>query len=376
LPICGEPRKECRSLTASVSSVGYFKTADTTWVIYRKKGFRETVSGGTSETGYVSSSSATYFGGTEYDQNFSGNTGGGEECPSWAATESDVCESSGTLTITVTDDGVTQNTFTRNRSDVSGDVIPGSDPEEEYPPCTFKDIGVFTDMTVDPPDVTTTEDFNGAITTFYVSGDDVHSYTETWELGTNYADWVAATRAAVLADLVFPADAACVGTACGSSQTVDPEPEAPEPPGEFVKSDIGMSITKAERRYGVPEGFSTVEAPRTVYEIQFDVGSFQPAWLAWKALADAHEAWEAEDPETRGPEPEAPGTEPTRPVRLSQESWEWGGDMEDPWSTWFTNDPPEDGGVIMDVNMMVICSKSAKRGMKPTAVGPVHVFDE
>jgi hypothetical protein len=131
-----------------------------------------------------------------------------------------------------------------------------------------------------------------------------------------------------------------------------------------------------------PEPREPVE--RSVYELEWDEVFFPAEWGAW-ALAKnafdeataAHEAWEAEDPETRGDEPiipDDPGTEPTvGPSLVSSESWEYDGDE---FSGWFNLAAPEAPGEVRVVNMMVVCWHSNRLGMKPTSTGEICELEE
>lgn len=152
-----------------------------------------------------------------------------------------------------------------------------------------------------------------------------------------------------------------------------------------IANVVGHEYTETFVRYriGVPEGFSTTEAPRSTYEAQWDEVFFPAEWLDWKALKDAydqavaiHDEWEHADPETRGEEPDVPddpGAAPTpAPSLVASRSWNWGGSMESPWSGWFDLTPPEGGGDTRIVNMMVKCYKCARVGVKPTAIGEIH----
>lgn len=138
-------------------------------------------------------------------------------------------------------------------------------------------------------------------------------------------------------------------------------------------------IRRARYRFAVPEDYT-----RTRWEMQWDEVFFPKAWEDWLALKTAydaavaaHTAWEAEDPETRGPEPvipEEPADEPSpKPSLVNERSWNWAG--ED-WSEWYEMPAPDEAGETRVVNLMVICWRSSSIGQKPTAHGEVYVFPE
>lgn len=103
----------------------------------------------------------------------------------------------------------------------------------------------------------------------------------------------------------------------------------------------GGTLRKSRYRFGVPVGYSTVDSPRTYYEAQWDEVFFP----------------------TTGD-----------PVLIASRSWLWGGSMESPWSSWFDLALPTECGEVRVVNLLIKCYKSARLGVKPTAVGEVYVF--
>jgi hypothetical protein len=120
---------------------------------------------------------------------------------------------------------------------------------------------------------------------------------------------------------------------------------------------------------------------RTFFQIQWDEVQFPSAWDAWRALKDAfdiataaHEVWEAEDPETRGPEPEVPedpGDAPTPgPTVIASRSWSYAGG--DDFSPWYELEVMEVEGETRVVNVMTKCYQSARLGSLPTAHGEIY----
>jgi hypothetical protein len=120
---------------------------------------------------------------------------------------------------------------------------------------------------------------------------------------------------------------------------------------------------------------------RTFFQIQWDEVQFPAAWDAWRALKDAfdiataaHEAWEDEDPETRGPEPEVPedpGDAPTPgPTVIASRSWSYAG--ADDFSPWYELEVMEVEGETRVVNVMTKCYQSARLGSLPTAHGEIY----
>lgn len=111
--------------------------------------------------------------------------------------------------------------------------------------------------------------------------------------------------------------------------------------------------TVARYRFGVPENFSTPEAPRSVWEMQWDEMTATTEW------------WEWFDGGMVGAEP---GSAPV----LVEKDWTWGGDMEEPWSEWFILPLPEEPGECRVMNVLVTCYHSSRLGEKPTACGPSY----
>lgn len=155
----------------------------------------------------------------------------------------------------------------------------------------------------------------------YAGFDDAH---DAWEIA--HAEWVAA----------------------------DPEERGPEP------------IEPEERSY---------------YAAQWDEVFFPKKWEEWKALKDAfdaateaHEEWEAADPETRGPEPTIPpdpGEAPTpAPSLIASRSFTYTGGAE--FSDWFEIPIPEVEGETRVVNMMAKHYRSTRLGSLPTSSGEIY----
>jgi hypothetical protein len=156
-------------------------------------------------------------------------------------------------------------------------------------------------------------------------------------------------------DLLLAAEALVAGGAfvakldvTYASCPVDPEadPVVYEP---ALDCPLSCSAIEGRYRYGVPYGYE-----RTTWEMQWDEGFFPQAWLDWDSGGRI-------------------GSEPTRPTRLTARSWIYGG--TDEWSDWFDLPAPDEAGEIRRVNVMIKCWKSTRHGVKPTAFGPVFVFD-
>jgi hypothetical protein len=122
---------------------------------------------------------------------------------------------------------------------------------------------------------------------------------------------------------------------------------------------------------------------RSYYAAQWDEVFFPKEWEEWKVLKDAfdtateaHEEWEAADPETRGPEPEIPadpGAAPTpAPSLIASRSFTYTGGAE--FSEWFEIPIPEIEGETRIVNMMAKHYRSVRLGSLPTSSGEIYEF--
>ena len=165
----------------------------------------------------------------------------------------------------------------------------------------------------------------------------------------------------------------------------DPETRGEEPlKTTFDEAHAEWVIEKAAWDIADPEtrGPEPIEpTKRTFFEIQWDEVFFPAAWDAWKALKDdydlavaAHEAWEAADPETRGPEPtipEDPGAAPTpAPSLTASRSWSYAGGSD--FSAWHEIEIPTVVGETRIVNTLTKCYRSARLGSLPTAHGEIY----
>jgi len=440
-PTCAEPRKECESITGTVSSVGHFNPTNTEWIIYLKSGTKSEQGGGhTSVDGNtVYSTSSFESSGTEFAINFSGSVGSGEDCKVWDSGEEDFCDTSGTTTLSYYDgegedrELATQYVTTRalltgetdehqewetvhpdpegeaadyaealaEYNDVSlpaynaamtawyadyavwiadgevGDppvepvapeapIEPPAEPAENYV-CAWEDTTSLSNPNEDPPVFIPDwqVERNQPHTTMHgAPGVDV-VYSDVYEGPSTYAEWVEATRAAVLAELDFTNEACITGSACTSSYVVTGEPEG--------SGSIILSATKARYRFGVPEDFSTTEAPRSTWEMQWDEVFFPTGYDD-----------EIDDPEVTPPDPLPEGWEHPRiadpeapaPSLVASQEWVWGGSMESPWSPWLEIDVPTEDGETRPVNAMVKCYKSTRLGVKPTAIGEIYPLPE
>ena len=120
---------------------------------------------------------------------------------------------------------------------------------------------------------------------------------------------------------------------------------------------------------------------RSYYAAQWDEVFFPKKWEEWKALKDAfdaateaHEEWEAADPETRGPEPTIPpdpGAAPTpAPSLIASRLFTYTGGSE--FSAWFEIPTPETEGETRIVNMMAKHYRSTRFGSLPTSHGEIY----
>ncbi len=110
-------------------------------------------------------------------------------------------------------------------------------------------------------------------------------------------------------------------------------------------------LTRSRYRFGVPEEYSTDDAPRSVWEMQWDEVFATSAWWGWY------------DGGMTGDEP------PPGPDLLASREWTWGGEMADPWSEWFALPVPAEAGETRVVNILVRCYRSARLGGKPSPYG-------
>jgi hypothetical protein len=336
LPEC-TPRKECRSISASVISSGFYKPGETSWKLYASRSFNYTITISYVDGGYSESGSASEVNLSVYQIPFEGSAGSGEDCPVWDGNLEETCTTSGTMTTTGRDgldELVYINTITRTQT--SG-TIPGD-------PCEWRDDFVNTDYSEDPPVVTNSTEYNTAAATIYSGLGSDSEYSTVYADPLTRDEWVAAVIAKLNTDLPAVCDECYDGTDCKSSIDADPEPTV------AFDADIGVDAVLAGYRFGVPEDFSTTEAPRSTWEMQWDLVN---ASLEW---------WEWYDDGMTGDEP-TPG-----PTLVSSESWTWGGDMDEPWSEWFEIPIPESGETRV-VNVMTICWRSTRIGTKPTAWG-------
>jgi len=122
-------------------------------------------------------------------------------------------------------------------------------------------------------------------------------------------------------------------------------------------------------KFCVPEDYSTEAAPRSTWEMQWDIAFVTERWLGWY-LSDRSE-----------PEPS------NSPILHSSHDWTWGGSMEEPCSPVEQMPSPRWHGLIDDeessikwlairINVMIICWRSARTGQKPTAYGPQYAWPD
>jgi hypothetical protein len=141
--------------------------------------------------------------------------------------------------------------------------------------------------------------------------------------------------------------------------------------------DLTLTITLTEWEGGgkelykfcVPENYSTEEAPRSTWEMQWDIAFMTERWLEWY-LSDRSD-----------PEPS------NYPILHSSHDWTWSGSMEDPCSpiekmpspAWHGHIDDEEAAIVwiaMRINIMVVCWKSTRTGVKPTAIGLQYAWPE
>ena len=327
MPRCPVPTKECESMVAAVGSAGFFDTADTSWIIYRRHkfilAFSETFNDGF--TDYSASANETSV--EEYTATFSGSINSGEGgCTVFDATLEETCTTEGTATRTYKFDGSTLTFIeTKNRTQTSG-TVPGD-------PCEWTDTIVFTDHDVDPPDVTTSYDYNVGITTIYPYVGGNTTETDVYELPQTYAEWLADTLAAVDAAMT-DFDGCASGTACVASTVVTAEPET-------TGGTLFLTAIKARFRWVIPDTWTG-----SYFKITWDLVFF-------------------------------PEDESTPTVVALDQTWTWTGpgDPEDAdtWkSGWYEIDPPEEPGETRIVNVRYECYRSTRLGIKPQITGEAY----
>jgi hypothetical protein len=121
-----------------------------------------------------------------------------------------------------------------------------------------------------------------------------------------------------------------------------PPCEDDNPPPTAASADL----IPVRYRYGIPSGFAG-----SVWEMEWDEVKASKSWWAWF------------DDGATGIEP-SPG-----PTLVAHRSWDWAGDTGAPWSSWFELMPPEYPGETRTANVLAICYRSTRLGVKPTASG-------
>lgn len=167
-------------------------------------------------------------------------------------------------------------------------------------------------------------------------------YAETYGLTepTTYAEWMAEIEALIAAE-TLPSEG-CGGTGCAAVMVKSPEPVE----GPFTLDNLSVSATKSRYRFGTPEDYG-----RSVWE------------MGWDEIEAGSQWWEWLDSGMEGPEP-TPG-----PALVAHRSWTWAGDPEEPWSDWYDLALPEDGLKVRTGNVLTLCYRSSRLGVKPTAYG-------
>jgi len=122
---------------------------------------------------------------------------------------------------------------------------------------------------------------------------------------------------------------------------------------------------------GVPAGYSTIEAPRSVYQAQWDEVEFPEGWDATIDDPEYEPPVPNDPPE---PVPQIPDPAAPTPILRASQSWTWGGAMEEPDSDWFALPLPAGPGEVRVVNMLIKCYHSTRLGSLPTSHGEVYEF--
>jgi hypothetical protein len=322
MPTCPVPARECETIYGSLGSVGWYDPDDTTWIIYKKFTYASNLSESSSdESGtYSCTSHETYV--SEYADLFGGSVNSGYGgCPTYATPDlAETCSTSGSSTKTGAD-----YEETRTRTQTSG-TIAGD-------PCAWTDTRVFTDISVDPPDVTTYYDYNTLHTTIYPYADPVHTITATYETPQTYAQWMSAAFGTLSADMTdFDTCGAETFGDCAASYAATEEPETGGP-----GDGVSLSLVAARFRWAIPNTHSG-----SFFKITWDVAFFP-------ATGD----------------PSAVSTDNT---------WEWTGpgdpEEEASWkSDWYEIPIPTEPGENRVVNVRYECYRSTKFGMKPQVTG-------
>lgn len=100
LTLCPVPAFACKSITASVSSLGFYDPDDTSWKIYTETGSRHDLAQSFVDGALSYAMSAMEYSGDAYTQNFEGSIGLGLGCKQWTNTLTETCDTSGSSTLT------------------------------------------------------------------------------------------------------------------------------------------------------------------------------------------------------------------------------------------------------------------------------------
>lgn len=163
---------------------------------------------------------------------------------------------------------------------------------------------------------------------------------------------------------------ASIGATWPTIGSLTPWPDCYDGPQAATGS---ANVTKARYRFGVPNNFSTTEAPRSTYLVQWDEVFFPTGYDA-----------EIDDPEVTPPDPLPDGwqhpqiadPDAPQPSLVASREWTWNGSMSNPWSEWFEIEIPAATGETRVVNVLVKCYQSARLGVKPTAHGNTYPLPE
>lgn len=186
--------------------------------------------------------------------------------------------------------------------------------------------------------------FSGTETSVYTGTPDITVVT-SWDL--TFGDPITVEFLIVEAMANYEAAEWVTSEGCASSIIVT----FSECNEEVTDAPESIEFVFARVRFSVPADYSTESAPRSTYELQWDNVSASTEWWAWYDGGMA-------------------GVEPTPgPTLVSCESWTWGGSMESPWSEWYDLPVPATDGETRIVNLMSLCYRSTRMGIKPTAHG-------
>ena len=354
MPACPVPTTECKSIYASATSDGYFKTGqngDAQWTIYRKRADKMDLTRNYTDTYRDYNGSAFEYSYYAKERNFTGSINlGGNDCQTWENPVTETCDTGGLLTdITYNSEwngsewvrGGVFATETTTRTNLTGQPIPGSDPPANYPVCSWKDTVAIDYADDDDGEDSSRDEFNVNATTMYPiigQGNNTTTFTEEYEFGKSFAAWIADTRTTLEAAIDVAGDECWAGTGC-DSQIQQSVAEAPA-----NGNSVWLSVTLSKYRWVVPGTWT---------------GSYFK--ITWDVLEEP-DGWNANPPTA------------ARSFVSQDNTWVWTGpgDQDDPdsWkSAWHDLGMPAVKGKRRIVNVRYECYKSSRLGLKPHATG-------